>query len=383
MDHTRTRLWALTILVAGALLAPVARAQQAEVRWRTDYNAARKEARDKGMPIVIDFYMVPCPWCDKLDQLTFREPSVAKVLREQFITLRINGEQETQLRDALRIQSYPTVVLADSEGRILETLESFKEAPRMYEALQQALARVANPEWMVRDYQEAVKAYNAPEYARAIALLKTVVQDGKARPVQAKARALLTEIEKQAAGRLARARQLGDKGQTTEAVAGLTEIVRLYPGTQEAVEAGQMLTKMVQSPEMREQQRTHRARDLLAQAKEDYRTKQYIPCLDRCEVLMASFGDLNEGAEAMQLAAEIKSNPEWMQNACDALTERLSTMYLSLADTWLQKGQPKQAQLCLERVIRTFPGSRHAEVAQDRLARLQGTPTRTVEFQKE
>jgi hypothetical protein len=58
-------------------------------------------------------------------------------------------------------------------------------------------------------------------------------------------------------------------------------------------------------------------------------------------------------------------------------------MYLALADTWVQKGQPKQAMIALERVIRTFPGSRQAEIARERLDRLTGQPTRVVDYQKE
>ena len=43
------------------------------------------------------------------------------------------------------------------------------------------------------------------------------------------------------------------------------------------------------------------------------------------------------------MATEIKYNPEWMRQACDTLSERLGVLYLSLAETWLKKGQPQQA----------------------------------------
>ena len=49
-------------------------------------------------------------------------------------------------------------------------------------------------------------------------------------------------------------------------------------------------------------------------------------------------------------------------------------LYLSLADSWLKKGQPQQAIFYLERVIKMFPGSRQAEAAQVRLTRLRGAP---------
>jgi thioredoxin-like negative regulator of GroEL len=377
-----TIVWAVVLAGCAVLLAPrPARAQA--VQWRTDYNAALKEAKEKGIPLILDFFTVPCIWCDRLDSTTYKDPAVVKTISEHFIAVKIQADREPRLTQILQISSYPTVVLADPARKILGTIEGYQEPARFHENLQRALARVANPEWMVRDYQEAVKAYSTPDYAKAVTLLKGVLEDGKTRPVQEKARQLLTEIEKQAAGKLARARQLNDKGQATEAVSALTELVRLYPGTPEAAEAGQLLTQLVKLPEVREKQRNQRARELLAQAKEDYRTKQYVCCLDRCEILAAAFGDLPEGAEAVQLAAEIKGNPEWMQNACDSLTERLSSMYLALAETWLHKGQPQQAAVCLERVIRTFPNSRQAEVAQIRLSQIQGQPNRAVEFQKQ
>jgi hypothetical protein len=158
--------------------------------------------------------------------------------------------------------------------------------------------------------------------------------------------------------------------------------VRVFTGTQAANEAGKMLTSLANNNELRMQQRTTRARELLAQARQDYRTQQYLCCLDRCEVLGSGYGDLPEGVEAQQLADEIKSNPEWMQRACDNLTDRLGGLYLSLAETWIRKGQPQQAQLCLERVIQAFPGSRQAEAAQIRLSQLRGQPTQRAEYQK-
>src|SRR5262249_52206169 len=101
-----------------------------------------------------------------------------------------------------------------------------------------------------------------------------------------------------------------------------------------------------------------------------------------CEVLQVTFPDLAEGNEAGQLAGEIKNNPEWMRLACESLTDQLGSLYLNLADTWLKKGQPQQAVLCLEKIVQTLPGTRVAGAAQLRLAQLQGQPTRPVDFKK-
>jgi tetratricopeptide (TPR) repeat protein len=143
-----------------------------------------------------------------------------------------------------------------------------------------------------------------------------------------------------------------------------------------------MLKTLMDRPEIKAVQRTRRARELLAQAREDYRTQQYLYCLERCELLAANYPDLSEGVQAIQLANEIKNNPEWMRQACDALGERLGGLYLSLAESWLKKGQPQQATACLERVIQTLPGSRQAEAAQLRLSQIQGQPTQRANFKR-
>lgn len=353
-----------------------------EIQWRSDYNTARKEAEAKNRPLVIDFGTENCFWCKRLDASTFIDPTVVSLMNEKFVALKIDADREAQLAQSLQIQSYPTIVLASPDGKIIDMVVGFKEAAAFTEILQRALGNVADPEWMTRDFKEAGKALAGSDYARAVALLKGILEDGKERPVQAKAKQVLHEVDQLAAAKMARAKQLDDKGQATEAAAALTELARTFSGTPTAADAAQMLNTLAARPEIKNQQRSRRARELLAQAKEDYRTQQYLCCLDRCEVLAAGYADLAEGNEAMQLASEIKNNPEWMRSACDSLSDRLGLLYLGLAETWVRKGQPQQAVQCLEKVVQQFPGSRQAEAAQIRLSYLRGQTTMQTDYKK-
>jgi uncharacterized protein YyaL (SSP411 family) len=362
------------------LLPLVAVAQ--EVQWRHEYGAARREAQEKGRPLFLDFGTQHCFWCKKLDATTFRDPMIVSILNERFIPLKVDADKEPVLTETLRVQSFPTLVFAAPDGQILDMFSSYVEPAVLNEHLQRTLVQVANPEWMQRDYQDAAKAVAGSDYARAVPLLKCIVEDGKQRPIQVKAQELLRGIEHQGSDRLVRIKQLSDKGQTAEATEALTELLRVFAGTQAAAEGSRMLSTLAAEPEIKVQQRTRRARELLGQAKEEYRAQQYLLCIDHCEVLAAGYADLPEGAEAVQLAAEIKNNPEWMQQACESLTDRLGLMYLALAETWLKKGQPQQALSCLERVVQTLPGSRQAELARVRLAQLRGQPALQAEFKK-
>lgn len=353
------------------------------IQWRIDYNAVRKEATEKGRPILIDFGAENCLWCKKLDLTTFRDPTVVKLLNEGFVALRVDADRETTLVQTLRITQYPTMVLASPEGKIIGVLEGYQDSATLSEQLQRVAAYYGTPEWMTRDYQEATRAIMACEYGRAITLLKNVAQDGRDRNVQVQARQVMRDLEQQAAARLIRAKSFLDRGQSSEAAENLTELLHKFGGTQASSDAVGLLASLAAKPEMRDQQRQRRARELLALAKDDFRTQQYVVCLDRCETLTTSYSDLAEGQEALQLAAEIKDKPELMAKACDGLNQRLGTMYLTLAETWMKKGQPAQAQQCLEKVLQTVPGSGIAEFAQVRLAKIQGTATtQQAEYKK-
>jgi thioredoxin-related protein len=379
-----TRWQRLVVLALSFVLCPLSFVRAEDVDWRSDYSAARKEAAEKGRPLLLDFGFEGCAYCRKLDATTFRDAEVIKRLNASFVPLRIDIEKDPRrLAEQLGLQKYPTVVFATPEGHVLGSIEGYQEPGPFQANLDRVLDVVTNSDWMKRDYEAAGKAIGASDYARAVALLKSIMLDGKDRPVQIKAKQLLQDLEQQAAGRLARARQLADKGQTTEAIDTLTELVRAYAGTQASTEGGVMLTSLTRKPEIKDSERTRRARELLAEAREDYRAQQYLLCLHRCEVLAGTFGDLPEGAEAVQLAGEIKNNPERLRQAADMAGEHLGSLYLALAEACLRKGQPQQAVLWLERVVQTLPNTRQADAAQMRLAQIQGQPaTRAVDFKK-
>src|SRR6266478_6170365 len=87
-----------------------------EVEWRQDYNAARREASEKGKPLVIDFGTENCFYCKKLDSTTFRDPAVVGLMNERFIPLKIDANREAPLAEALHVERYPTIVLAGPDG---------------------------------------------------------------------------------------------------------------------------------------------------------------------------------------------------------------------------------------------------------------------------
>jgi tetratricopeptide (TPR) repeat protein len=238
--------------------------------------------------------------------------------------------------------------------------------------LDRQVARLTPTDGMQKEFASAQALEAAGDYAKAISALRNILADDKGQAVQKNARALFDKIEKRAAESIAHAKDLQGKGQLAEALESLNETQRQFSGLQASKDAIELMGKIEQANvELRTAQRNKRAQDLLAQAQEFYKTKDYIPCLDRCEILLANYGDLPEGQRAFALAGQIKNNTEWLQNAADVMTERLASAWLALADSYLKHGEPRKAEHYMQRVIQAFPGSRLAESAQIRLTQLQ------------
>lgn len=379
----RRRPWMLLLACCCAVpLTWLASAQESahkEIQWRTDYQQALVESEKRGLPIVIDFTTTPCFWCDKLEATTFRDPRVISLMNQQFIPLKIHTSRDPKLIADMRINAYPTIVVAGLGRKILHMKEGYHDPDALHEILQRNIAQVATPDWMKQHFEIAQKAYQDGDYTRAFAALKNILDDGNGRAIQAQAQKLLADIETKANERLARAKDLVAGGKSTEAVQALTETLVTFPGLPAAREAGELLTKLAQNTEQRTQQRGRRAAELIVQAREFYKNKDIVPCLDRCEILLASYGDLREGMEASQLIQEIRGNQEWLTLAADTLSDRLAGVYLSLADNLSKRGKPREAEVFLRRVIAAFPGTRYAESAQIRIGQLQGIPANRVE----
>ncbi|MBL8795301.1 MAG: DUF255 domain-containing protein [Planctomycetia bacterium] len=136
LDSPRCAAFGVALLLA--LLPRPASAE--EIQWRQDYHAARQEAKTTNRPLVMDFGTANCFWCKKLDGSTFREPAIIRQLNEQFIPLKIDAEREAQLTQQLNIRSFPTLVFAAPDGRILGKHAGFVEAAQFGQQLRRALA---------------------------------------------------------------------------------------------------------------------------------------------------------------------------------------------------------------------------------------------------
>jgi len=120
----------LRVLALGLWVFCVPMLMAADDLWGTDFEKAKASAAEKGLPILIDFTGSDwCGWCIRLDKEVFSKAEFQGYASANLVLLKIDfprkklpaaeAASNQELAKTYGIQGYPTIVLADAEGKEL------------------------------------------------------------------------------------------------------------------------------------------------------------------------------------------------------------------------------------------------------------------------
>lgn len=105
-------------------------AQTEAAAWLTDFEAAKKMAADKNLPILADFSGSDwCGWCIKLDEEVFSQTEFKEYAEKNVILFLADfpskkkqssevKSQNEKLSKEYQVQGFPTVLLLDKDGKV-------------------------------------------------------------------------------------------------------------------------------------------------------------------------------------------------------------------------------------------------------------------------
>lgn len=114
---------------AGQISAAAAETNADGTQWVTDFEAAKKKAADEGKDLFINFTGSDwCGWCIRLDEEVFSQKIFVSEAPTKFVMVKIDFPRKTSLSSAMQkqndqlakdyhIQGFPTIVLADADGK--------------------------------------------------------------------------------------------------------------------------------------------------------------------------------------------------------------------------------------------------------------------------
>lgn len=172
------------------------------------------EAKAKKQLIFIDFWTPWCGYCKKLDTTTFRDAAVVKEMRD-VLCYSVNAEDVENLAvvRTYRPSNYPTLVFAESDGRVREILIGYFDSERFLsevarikrnESTVTALRRriEVNPDDVEARYELALKFRefgHGKRYSEQLEAIRRIDPDGTSTPSR---RIALEAIRKEAGSSL-------------------------------------------------------------------------------------------------------------------------------------------------------------------------------------
>jgi thiol-disulfide isomerase/thioredoxin len=163
--------WISPALLAVATLSTSSAEPFAEIKFEDACTAATNDDKI----VLIDFYTTWCGPCKLLDQKTWKNPQVIKLLESKTVSLRLDAEKETELAGRYRIDVYPTVLLLSPNGAELDRLVGFREPGQFISDFNAAL----NGRNSVTRAREAVKTAGGDEPMARMALGRSLVENQK------------------------------------------------------------------------------------------------------------------------------------------------------------------------------------------------------------
>lgn len=142
---TPLRSLALAALLSIVATLAGAGTQDPGIQWRTWSDDLIEEARGEGRFLLLDLTAPWCAFCKKMKTITYRDRSVEAVVREHYIPVRIDDEDDPALASRYADYGRPASVVLDADGRELIRRRGFME-PQLMTWMLQAVARNPDPE---------------------------------------------------------------------------------------------------------------------------------------------------------------------------------------------------------------------------------------------
>ena len=120
--------------------------------WLRDVDQALQVAQTEQRPLVVFVSMDRCKYCQKMIQTTLSNPQIRQALGTHFVAAAIKNGDRPDLVRQLQIRSFPTTLLVNSEGQVVDQITGYVDAEKFHKQLQ----------WLWQQNQSLAQTTQAP-----------------------------------------------------------------------------------------------------------------------------------------------------------------------------------------------------------------------------
>ncbi|MFQ5908594.1 MAG: thioredoxin domain-containing protein [Thermoplasmata archaeon] len=90
-----------------------------DIRWQEWGEGPFQEAKEAGKPILLDLSAVWCHWCHVMDETSYADDEIIRLINEDFVPIRVDIDRRPDIRERYNFGGYPTTAFLNGEGEII------------------------------------------------------------------------------------------------------------------------------------------------------------------------------------------------------------------------------------------------------------------------
>jgi uncharacterized protein len=135
----RTPLSSVILAVILAFTAPSrVSAQQPALHWQLWSDSVFAAARQQHKFVLLDLEAVWCHWCHVMDDVTYRDPAVIRLLNSKYILVKVDQDSRPDISNRYQNYGWPATVVFAANGSEIVKRQGFLQ-PRLMASMLQAI----------------------------------------------------------------------------------------------------------------------------------------------------------------------------------------------------------------------------------------------------
>ncbi len=90
-----------------------------EIHWHEWSESAFAEAQQADKPILVDISAVWCHWCHVMDETTYSDPELIRLINERYIPIRVDTDERPDVNRRYNLGGWPTTAFLTPQGELL------------------------------------------------------------------------------------------------------------------------------------------------------------------------------------------------------------------------------------------------------------------------
>jgi uncharacterized protein YyaL (SSP411 family) len=134
----------LSLLLSFLLILPSAGAQESAAKsprlaWQPWSDSVFAQAKEEKRFVLLDLEAVWCHWCHVMDENTYSDPAVIKMLREHYIVVKTDQDSRPDLSNRYEDYGWPATVVFNANGQEIVKRQGYLAPDEMLSMLQAIL----------------------------------------------------------------------------------------------------------------------------------------------------------------------------------------------------------------------------------------------------